>query len=67
MAVFKYTSRCCQAPTKKDPCVRSKDDLIAGKFSDAGLGKWKCLNCRRHCAVTRSKDFTTLERAFKQT
>jgi hypothetical protein len=51
--VYHYLSKCCNAATRKDPCERGRDDIKENKFSMAGLGKWKCMNCKQTCAVAR--------------
>lgn len=53
---FTYTSRCCEAATKKDTCERSVEDRREGKFSESGLGKWRCMACKHKCIVRRSKN-----------
>lgn len=59
--VFLYTSRCCLAQTKKDPCERTKEDRKENRFGQEGLGKWRCMGCKNKCAVTRRKNGTVAE------
>lgn len=53
MSVFLYTSKCCNAAAKKEPCERSKDDKKAGKYGEATLGTWVCGVCGASCNVNR--------------
>jgi hypothetical protein len=55
LRVYQYTSVCCNANSKKPPCERSKEDRREAKFSQSGLGKWKCENCRKACKVERNR------------
>jgi hypothetical protein len=55
-AVFMYTSVCCEAPARKAPCERVKEDRKEGKFSESSLGHWHCVKCKQGCKVKRSRN-----------
>lgn len=55
VAVFTYTSVCCDAPAKKPPVERSASDRSESKYSECSLGKWDCVKCAKRCKVTRSR------------
>ena len=52
---FNYTSVCCNEKATKPPVVRSKEDKAEGKFSECGLGCWRCTKCGDRCKVRRSR------------
>ena len=52
---FIYTSNCCNQPAHKPPVSRSPEDFKENKFSQCGLGKWRCGQCEKLCKVKRSK------------
>lgn len=54
-SVFEYTSVCCEAPAKKPPVVRTPEDVRENKFSESGLGKWRCTNCKKNAKVKRTR------------
>lgn len=53
--VFNYTSVCCGEPGKKPTVRRSEEDRAENKFSECGLGTWRCTKCGKKCKVKRSK------------
>lgn len=54
--MFLYTSKCCGAAAKKEPCERSAEDKKARKFSEATLGTWVCGACGASCNVNRQQN-----------
>lgn len=54
-AVFNYTSKCCEAPAKKPPVIRTPEDRRENKFSESNLGHWRCTKCGKATKVTRAK------------
>jgi hypothetical protein len=52
--VFLYTSKCCNAPATKAPCV-----FLGYRTKEAGtqgLGTFRCTVCHKPCSCNRTKN-----------
>lgn len=54
-ASFVYNSICCKQLARKPAVIRSEEDKKERKYSECGLGHWRCSQCGKPCKVTVSK------------
>lgn len=57
-SLFVYISKCCGAKATKPACEVEKGQRIgtyvgAKPEGEAGLGTWRCSQCRKVCSVSR--------------